>query len=97
MNYEQEFFNLKIGKFQNNLLKVHSRILKDYKSSNLECLSIVNEKKELDSVYKYLDIFSKFENLVFLGTGGSSLGGKTLVSLKRNQFINFKKPSFFFY
>ena len=30
-----------------------------------------------------------FENVLFLGTGGSSLGGKTLVSIKENFF--FKK------
>ena len=33
---------------------------------------------------------------MFLGTGGSSLGGKTLVSLMDNIFINATSPRVFF-
>ena len=36
------------------------------------------------------------ENVIFLGTGGSSLGGKTLVSTKINFFKNIAKPQIFF-
>ena len=33
--------------------------------------------------FKNCTKIKKFQNVIFLGTGGSSLGGKTLVSLKK--------------
>ena len=97
MNYEQKFFNVKnFTKNQAKLSEIHNKILLEYKSKKFDCLSITNDENELNTVLKYQDIFSKFDNLIFMGTGGSSLGGKTLVSLKRNQFVNFQKPNFFF-
>ena len=38
----------------------------------------------------------KFEQVIFLGTGGSSLGGKTLVSIKKNFFFQDNSPKIFF-
>ena len=38
----------------------------------------------------------KFEKVIFLGTGGSSLGGKTLISITENfLFISTKTTNFF--
>ena len=97
MNYEQVFFNIKRGKkSKKNLKDVHLKILKDLKSHKLKCLSIVTDSFEVEKIKKFTKKFKRFENLIFLGTGGSSLGGKTLVSISRNQFLNKKKPNFFF-
>ena len=44
-------------------------------------------KDNLDEIVKLSDHLKSFENVLFLGTGGSSLGGKTLVSIKENFFF----------
>lgn len=38
------------------------------------------------------DIRARFKDLVVLGTGGSSLGGQTLVAMKRNPFLREEQP-----
>ena len=53
-------------------------------------------KKKIDYVHSFSDKLKNSENIIFLGTGGSSLGGKTLVSIKSNFFLNKKKPQIFF-
>ena len=53
-------------------------------------------KKKLTISY-FTQKIKKTENVIFLGTGGSSLGGKTLVSIKSNFFKNKKKPQIFFF
>ena len=52
-------------------------------------------EKQIDDIYAYANKLKKTENIIFLGTGGSSLGGKTLVSIKSN-FLKIKKILKFF-
>ena len=52
--------------------------------------------KDFSDIYQFSEKLQKFENVLFLGTGGSSLGGKTLVSLMDNIFINATRPRVFF-
>ena len=51
---------------------------------------------DVRDVYKLKKKLEKFDNVLFLGTGGSSLGGKTLASLKINFFTQKNKPRIFF-
>ena len=53
-------------------------------------------KKKINDIYFYAKKIKKSENVIFLGTGGSSLGGKTLVSINSNFFKNKNKPQIFF-
>ena len=53
-------------------------------------------QKDFSDIYQFSEKLQKFENVLFLGTGGSSLGGKTLVSLMDNIFINATRPRVFF-
>ncbi|MAI76212.1 MAG: glucose-6-phosphate isomerase [Rickettsiales bacterium] len=53
-------------------------------------------KKNFDIIFSASKTLKKFDNILFLGTGGSSLGGKTLVSLVGNIFYNSTKPRIYF-
>ena len=53
-------------------------------------------KKKFDIIFSASKTLKKFDNILFLGTGGSSLGGKTLVSLVGNIFYNSTKPRIYF-
>ena len=46
-------------------------------------------EKEFDYIRQVSDKLSKYEVVLFLGTGGSSLGGRTLVSYVRNFYYNY--------
>ena len=101
MNYRQTFFNLKGELKQKNenirqLQKVHNKVNSKFKSGDFECLSILSKEKELDLAKKIAKKLRKFEYILFLGTGGSSLGGKTLHYYNNNQFFNSNKPKIFF-
>ncbi|MBI1954423.1 MAG: glucose-6-phosphate isomerase [Proteobacteria bacterium] len=54
--------------------------VEDYLKSlqNLPYLQILTQKDDLLALESYKDYFSSFETVLILGTGGSSLGGKTL-------------------
>ena len=52
--------------------------------------------KDYDKISKVVKELKQFENILFLGTGGSSLGGKTLVSTVDDYFYNLKEPKVFF-
>ena len=42
----------------------------------------IYEKKNIEDIYEYANKLKNAENVIFLGTGGSSLGGKTLSQQK---------------
>tara|TARA_B100000524_G_scaffold279134_1_gene155726 strand:+ start:2209 stop:3471 length:1263 start_codon:yes stop_codon:yes gene_type:complete len=98
----QKFYNinykdsLKKNRDLKSIEKVHLRIVSDYKNGKLECLSIIEDSDDLNRIKSIAEKFKNYDNVLIIGTGGSSLGGKTLVSLKRNHFIDNKKPKFFF-
>ena len=56
---------------------------------------MISTKKKLSMSIPFSDKLKNNENIIFLGTGGSSLGGKTLVSIK-TTFLNKKKATNFF-
>ena len=98
MLYEQKIFNIDESVKNLDVLnkkevsKTHKRFIEDYKQKRFPFLSIVNNKKKLVIIKKTARFLTNFKNIIFLGTGGSSLGGKTLHALSR--FKN-KKNLFF--
>ena len=97
MKLKQTFFNSP---------KVSSEAKAKYKKEKNSIIKNINEDKfgflqelkkpRLNEVYNSIDHLKKFDNVLFLGTGGSSLGGKTLVSISDNYFLTSLKPKIFF-
>ena len=97
MKLKQTFFNSP---------KVSSEDKAKYKKEKHSIIKNINEDKfgflqeikkpRLNEVYNLIDHLKKFDNVLFLGTGGSSLGGKTLVSISDNYFLTSLKPKIFF-
>ena len=98
MIFLQETFNLE--------KKVKKTQKQKYTKSKIKILELIKKKsfgfiqdlhqKDFSDIYQFSEKLQKFENVLFLGTGGSSLGGKTLVSLMDNIFINATRPRVFF-
>ena len=97
MKLKQTFFNS---------IKVSSEDKANYKKEKHSIIKNINEDKfgflqelkkpRLNEVYNLVDQLKTFDNVLFLGTGGSSLGGKTLVSISDNFFLTRLKPKIFF-
>lgn len=98
MTFSQSCFNLP---YLGNNIK--SKKFSDAKNKILDCINsnkfgfIVDlYEKEFDYIRQVSDKLSKYEVVLFLGTGGSSLGGRTLVSYVRNFYYDVKRPRIFF-
>jgi glucose-6-phosphate isomerase len=52
----------------------------------LPLLSLPGARDDLALLKPHAELFAKFEHVIVLGTGGSSLGGQTLVALKDQGF-----------
>ncbi len=98
MIFSQKTFNIKKFKKKQRTTK--------YLKAKAQLLNCIEKKKygfiedlfnkDFNKILFIVKRLKKFDNVLFLGTGGSSLGGKTLVSLVRNQFYNSTKPKIFF-
>ena len=98
MLFSQSSFNLENFKSElksKNYLSTKKKIVKDILSKSFGFLQDIYSDNlgEIINLAKYL---RSFENVLFLGTGGSSLGGKTLVSVKENFFFKDSKPKIYF-
>ena len=92
MRYEQNFFNIdyKISKSEKiKLKKIFIQINSSIEKLNLPCLSIVKSSSYLKEIRDAAKKYRKFKHILICGTGGSSLGGKTLCEL--NKIRNIKK------
>ena len=99
MQYSQTFFNTNkkiLVDDKKKLIKVHKKIIKLIKNYELPCVSIVNENSDIKSINTASDKFKNYDHILLIGTGGSSLGGKTLNSLRNNQFVDIIKPNIYF-
>ena len=98
MFFSQKLFNLDSYKKETTtsfFKKAKRKFYSGIKSKSYGFIDDLYEKK-IDDIYNYAKKIKKTDNVIFLGTGGSSLGGKTLVSIKSNIFKNKKKPQIFF-
>ncbi|MBS91517.1 MAG: glucose-6-phosphate isomerase [Rickettsiales bacterium] len=98
MYFRQTFYNL--NEFSKptkskRYLSAKKKIIDDIQSNSFAFINEI-QSKNINKVCSLAENFKKFKNIIFLGTGGSSLGGKTLVSLKKNFYINDLKPKIFF-
>ena len=98
MLFSQEVFNINNfnKEIKNDLFKkAKAKFYLNLKSKSYGFINDLYEKK-IEDIYSYSNKLKKAKNIIFLGTGGSSLGGKTLVSIKTNFFKNTNKPQIFF-
>ena len=75
--------------------KTKKKILDQIENQCFEFINVL-KKNKFSEISRLSKKFKKFENVVFLGTGGSSLGGKTLFSLKNDKSQKKNSPSLFF-
>ena len=98
MNFSQETFNLEKCSNQKSKAKydkIKNHILKCIKNNSFGFISDLYSKN-YNEIFSTVNKLKKFDNVLFLGTGGSSLGGKTIVSLVNNYFLNNTKPKIYF-
>ncbi len=98
MTFSQVTFNLPLAKNKKkpkNYLDAKKKFLDCIDSKSFGFLDDLYQK-EFDSIRGVVEKLKKFEVILFLGTGGSSLGGKTLVSFLRNSFYDNLNPKIFF-
>ena len=84
MLFSQTYFNLEYFKSElksKDYLSAKKKIYKDISSKSFGFLNDIYSDN-LDEIINLAEHLKNFENVLFLGTGGSSLGGKTLVSIK---------------
>ena len=98
MLFSQTYFNLEYFKLQlksKDYISTKKKIFKDISSKSFGFLKDIY-CDNLGEITKLADHLRNFENVLFLGTGGSSLGGKNLVSIKENFFFKDSSPKIFF-
>ena len=99
MVFSQTLFNLDDFKNKTKTKLFQSARYQLYKEINNKSYGFLKDLFNIDlkEVYELKKKIEKFDNVLFLGTGGSSLGGKTLVSIKTNFFKETNKPRIFFF
>ncbi len=98
MIFSQETFNLEKNSNQKNKAKYEATkkyLLNCIKKQTFGFLEDLYSKN-YNEIFNAVDKLKNFDHVLFLGTGGSSLGGKTLVSLISNYFLNNTKPKVYF-
>ena len=98
MLFSQSSFNLEYFKSElksKDYLSTKKKIIKDISSKSFGFLQDIYSDN-LDEIINLAEHLKTFENVLFLGTGGSSLGGKTLVSIKENFFLKDISPKIYF-
>ena len=91
--YLQHFKNIPstkdLEKYYKNCQQTASKLRQEIADKKLAMIDVIFEKNDL----KYFDFLakkiSKFKKVLVLGVGGSSLGGKTLASLKDQNKVEF--------
>ena len=89
MLFSQSSFNLEYFESElksKNYLSTKKKFFKDILSKSFGFLQDIYSDN-LNEIINLAEQLRNFENVLFLGTGGSSLGGKTLVSIKENFFF----------
>ena len=70
-------------------LEAGDKLRKQIKNSEILALNIVQQKKDINEFKKLAKLAEGYKKIIILGVGGSSLGGKTLCSLKFQEKVEF--------
>ena len=98
MDFEQELFNFEESLLKKNIHLFNAAKKKLFNKIDNRELGFIEDlkRKNFSYIEKNSYKLKRFENIIFLGTGGSSLGGKTLASFKSDFLYKQKKPRIFF-
>ncbi len=66
-------------------IEMLERFRKAYGAGELAPLSLVEQREDIIAFQKVIEPFLKFEDVLILGTGGSSLGGQALYALSAQE------------
>lgn len=86
--YSQVFKNIE-NLSSNNFQDSVAKLREDIKNHKIGALEIVNETNDLEEFLEISKKISQFSKIIILGVGGSSLGAKTLCSLKAQNKVEF--------
>lgn len=88
-----DFFNLtKLSSTDEIAKKMHlsaNLLRKQVQQFSVGPLNIVNQNEDINEIELLHKLTKNYKKIIILGVGGSSLGGKTLCSLKENNKIDF--------
>ena len=91
--YSQNFKNIPSAeKFKSHFKKCSeagNRLRQQIKNSEILALNIVQQKKDINEFKTLAKLAEGYKKIIILGVGGSSLGGKTLCSLKFQEKVEF--------
>lgn len=91
--YLQHFKNIPskkdLEKYYKNCQQTASKLRQEIAGKKLAMIDVVFEKNDLKHFEILAKKISKFKKVLVLGVGGSSLGGKTLASLKDQNKVEF--------
>jgi glucose-6-phosphate isomerase len=80
------FDSLDMKPYLPDVRRTHQQIILELKENKIPPLNIAFENNDLEEIKNLAEtINKKFEKVAVLGVGGSSLGGKTLVSIIKNS------------
>lgn len=87
MSYSQVFRNIEIASsYIDEAKEQYQQILADRQAGLLPVLNLAYQPEKLAEFAPVASFFTKFDTIVVLGTGGSSLGGQSLVALKQDLY-----------
>jgi glucose-6-phosphate isomerase len=79
----------KIKRYYADCKKAAENLVKKINKKEIAAIDVVFDNKNLKLLKKINEEICKFKKVIILGVGGSSLGGKTLVSLKSQNRVEF--------
>lgn len=87
--YSQSFKNTTTNPIAKELLQKYHALTKKIKAKELAMIDIIFNENDLQDFEKLAQKISRYKKVLVLGVGGSSLGGKTLTSLKFQNKLQF--------
>ncbi len=87
--YKQEFKNIGFDFKNENLIKKYQELKNLVKNDEIKPISAIFDEENVKKIEELSFEIKKYEKILVLGVGGSSLGGKTLTSLKNQDKLFF--------
>lgn len=91
--YQQNFFNIEIDNVNSshlkNVVKSVEKLRSEILANSLPLINVIDQVDDLKLYQELSEKIKKFSKVILLGVGGSSLGAKTICSLKANHQIEF--------
>ncbi len=87
--YKQSFKNVSVDLINSALFRKYEVLKKTLEDKKIAPIAAIFDEKNLEKIENLAQKIKKHEKVLVLGVGGSSLGGKTLTSLKNQNKVQF--------